>query len=96
LIEHFKSGSGVKDLGCSIKDLKIYLEGKFKQGMSWNNWGTKGWHIDHIRPLSSFKLSERSNLLEACHYTNLQPLWAEDNILKSDNYEFIRQTKAYC
>lgn len=75
-----KSGSAVNDLGCSISQLKNYLETKFTNGMNWDNYGK--WHIDHIRPLSSFNLSDRKELTEACHYTNLQPLWAEDNIIK--------------
>jgi hypothetical protein len=79
-----KAGSAVKDLGCSIDKLKSYLESKFLPGMSWDNHGQYGWHIDHIKPLSSFDLTDRKQLLEACHYTNLQPLWAKDNLSKSD------------
>jgi hypothetical protein len=80
-----KSGSAVKDLGCTIDELKTYLESKFLNGMTWDNYGLRGWHIDHIKPLSSFDLSDRKQMLEACHYTNLQPLWAKDNLVKSDN-----------
>jgi hypothetical protein len=79
-----KSGSAVRDLGCTIAELKTYLESKFLLGMSWGNWSQHGWHIDHILPLSSFDLTDRSEFLKACHYTNLQPLWAEDNLKKSD------------
>ena len=79
-----KTGSAVKDLGCSIDELKSYLEFKFLPDMSWYNYGQYGWHIDHIKPLSSFDLTDRKQLLEACHYTNLQPLWAKDNLSKSD------------
>jgi hypothetical protein len=79
-----KSGSAVRDLGCSIESFKSYLESKFQSGMSWDNYGLYGWHIDHIKPLSSFDLTDRKQLLEACHYTNLQPLWAKDNLAKSD------------
>lgn len=75
-----KQGSAVKDLGCSLKYLKIYLEKKFKPGMTWDNHGD--WHIDHIRPLAKFDLSNRKEFLEAIHYTNLQPLWAEENMSK--------------
>jgi hypothetical protein len=82
---NYKAGSAVKDLGCSIKELKQHLESKFLPGMSWDNWTFYGWHIDHIKPLSSFNLRDRNQLLEACHYTNLQPLWATDNLIKSDN-----------
>jgi len=79
-----KSGSAVKDLGCSIESFKTYLESKFQSGMTWNNYGYDGWHIDHIKPLSSFDLTDRKQFLEACHYTNLQPLWAQDNLTKSN------------
>ncbi|MFA5031091.1 MAG: hypothetical protein WC495_05910 [Patescibacteria group bacterium] len=74
-----KSGSAVKDLGCSIPELKIYLESKFQVGMTWENWGINGWHIDHIIPLDSFNLQNKDEFLKASHYTNLQPMWAEEN-----------------
>lgn len=79
---NYKAGSAVKDLGCSIQELKTYLESKFQPGMTWDNWTTDGWHIDHIKPLTSFDLTDRNQLLEVCHYTNLQPLWATDNLSK--------------
>jgi hypothetical protein len=77
-----KSGSAVRDLGCSVEFLKNYLESKFQPEMTWDNWSPKGWHIDHIKPLSLFDLTDREQLLKACHYTNLQPLWAKDNLIK--------------
>lgn len=77
-----KSGSAVRDLGCSIPELKIYLENQFKEGMSWDNWMYSGWHIDHIVPLVSFDLTNREELLKAVHYTNLQPMWGEENMKK--------------
>jgi len=86
LKRNLKSGSAVKDLGCTVDELKIYLESKFQKGMSWDNWTTDGWHIDHIRPLSSFDLTIKEQLLQAVHYTNLQPLWAKDNFSKKDKY----------
>ena len=79
-----KTGSAVRDLGCSIDELRLYLESKFQSGMSWDNWSFEGWHIDHIKPLASFDLTDRKQLLLACHYTNLQPLWAFDNLSKGD------------
>jgi len=79
-------GSGVRDLGCTVPELRKYLESKFAQGMSWDNWAIDGWHIDHIRPLASFDLTDRGQLIEACHYTNLQPLWAKENFSKGGRY----------
>lgn len=80
----YKAGSAVKDLGCSIQEFKIYIESKFLPGMTWDNWGINTWHLDHIISLSSFDLTIREELLKAVHYTNLQPLWAKDNIKKSN------------
>jgi hypothetical protein len=80
-----KSGSAVKDLGCTIPFFKLYLEALFKPGMSWNNWSFRGWHIDHIKPLDSFNLQNREEFLKAVHYTNLQPLWAKENLIKGNN-----------
>ncbi len=82
----YKKGSSIADLGCSLSELKIHLEAKFKPGMSWDNYG-KGsgkWSIDHIQPLSRFNLSIREDFLKACSYTNLQPLWAYENSIKGD------------
>lgn len=79
-----KTGSAIKDLGCTIDELKTYLESKFLPGMTWENWTIDGWHIDHIKPLASFDLTNKQQFLEACHYTNLQPMWAKDNLIKSD------------
>lgn len=84
LIKGQKSGSAVRDLGCSIEELKQHLEYLFQDGMSWENYGQ--WHVDHIRPLASFNLEDRNQLLQACHYTNLQPLWAADNMSKGGRY----------
>lgn len=67
-------------LGCDFDQVKQYLESKFTEGMTWENQGK--WHIDHIIPLSSAKTE--SDLKKLCHYTNLQPLWAIDNLTKSN------------
>lgn len=69
-------------VGCNIIFLKDYLEKQFKPGMKWKNYGE--WHIDHIIPLNSFDLTKKSNQKKACHYTNLQPLWATENLSKGD------------
>lgn len=78
----FKRGSAVRELGCTVAELKFYIEGRFKDGMRWDNWGVNGWHIDHNVPLAFFDLTDTDQLQKACHYTNLQPMWAADNIRK--------------
>lgn len=75
-----RRGSAVRDLGISIPEFKDYIESRFQRGMTWDNWGLWGWHLDHIKPLVSFDLTKRRQLLEACHYTNLRPLWATANM----------------
>lgn len=82
--KQYKSGSAVKDLGCSVDNFKSFIESKWVVGMSWDNYGKNGWHLDHIIPLSLFDLTAREQFLKACHYTNYQPLWALDNIRKSN------------
>lgn len=77
-----KRGSAVRDLGCTVPQFKAYLEAKFQPGMTWDSYGRNGWHIDHINPLASFDLTDYNQLKQACHYTNLQPLWAKDNYKK--------------
>ena len=72
-----------KWVGCSPEELKAHIESLFLEGMTWDNYGKHGWHVDHIRPVSSFKPEEWEQIN---HYTNLQPLWAEDNISKSNKY----------
>jgi hypothetical protein len=80
----YKSGSAVRDIGCSIECFKNYIENQFLEGMSWSNHGRSDgqWSIDHIKPLVSFDLSNRDQFLEACHYTNLRPMWHVDNLRK--------------
>ena len=72
-----KSKGTEKLLGCAFKDFKIYMEQKFKDGMSWDNYGK--WEIDHIVPCSSFDLSLETEQAKCFHYTNLQPLWRTEN-----------------
>ena len=79
-----KCDSTISLLGLNPQEFKAYLESRFLPGMTWNNYGLKGWHIDHIKPISSFNVKDPIQLKEACHYTNLQPLWAIDNIRKSN------------
>jgi hypothetical protein len=77
-----KTISTITLIGCTIEQLKQHLEKQFKSGMNWKNYGK--WHIDHIRPCASFDLSKSSEQRKCFYYTNLQPLWAEDNLKKQD------------
>ena len=73
-----------KIVGISYKELAKYLETKFKPGMTLTNYGE--WHIDHIKPVTKFDLTKPGELEKCFHYTNLQPLWAKENIRKSNKY----------
>lgn len=66
-------------IGCSIQELRAHLESQFKPGMSWENHGRRGWHIDHKRPCAAFNLSDPAQQRECFHFSNLQPLWALEN-----------------
>jgi len=79
-----KRGTTLLLVGCSIEYLRKYLESQFKKGMLWSNYGLYGWHIDHIKPCCQFDMSKPSEQRKCFHYTNLQPLWAEENLRKSD------------
>lgn len=73
----------IKLIGCSIEDFWIYLESKFEPGMTRENYG-KVWHIDHIMPCAIFDLTKPEHQKRCFHFSNLQPLFAEDNRRKSD------------
>ena len=64
----------------------VWLEARFTPGMTWDNYGE--WHIDHVRPLASFDLTDVEQCKAACHYSNLQPLRARDNMAKGDRFPF--------
>lgn len=74
-----KSNKTMELVGCSIEQLREWLEAQFSPGMTWQNHGVRGWHIDHIRPCSSFDLTDYSQQRMCFNFTNLQPLWAGDN-----------------
>lgn len=79
--KNWRKSSNFNDyIGCDRECLLKHFESKFTEGMTWENQGK--WHIDHIIPLSSATSEEE--LYKLCHYTNLQPLWASDNIKKSN------------
>jgi hypothetical protein len=81
---HQSSSYILKVCGCSLEDLRKHLESQFKPGMTWENHGFYGWHIDHIKPLAKFDLNDPDCQKRAFHYTNLQPLWKDENFAKRD------------
>lgn len=76
-----KWGRTLELIGCTTAQLKAHLQAQFKDGMTWDNYGQ--WHVDHIRPCDSFDLTQPDQQRACFHYTNLQPMWATENIKKS-------------
>lgn len=73
-------------VGCSIEFLKSWIEFQFNDTMNWNNMGTV-WHIDHVKPCSSFNFNNDDEVFECYHWSNIRPLLAKDNIIKKDKYD---------
>jgi hypothetical protein len=67
-------------LGCSLERLRAHIESQFQVGMTWENKGQ--WHVDHIIPMAQININDPESIKRICHYTNLQPLWAQDNLRK--------------
>ena len=82
----YKKTSCIELLGCSLEEFKLHIESQFKEGMTWNNHGIYTWHIDHIKPCASFDLSDIEQQKKCFHYSNMQPLWAIDNLKKGSNF----------
>lgn len=79
-------------LGCSIEYFMDYLQGKFKHGMVWMNYGQYGWHLDHIKPCIAFDLSDPKQQEKCFHYTNLQPLWWCENLSKNEMISHLKKS----
>jgi hypothetical protein len=86
LNNHWKSGRTIELLGCSGDELRRHLESLFAGGMGWENYGRGHgkWHIDHIIPCSAFDLERAEHQRRCFHFSNLQPMWAEENLAKSN------------
>lgn len=80
LKDNYKSAHTMELIGCTIEEFKEHIEKQFQDGMSWENWGPDGWHIDHIIPCYKFDLSKPEEQRKCFHYTNQRPLWATDNL----------------
>ena len=82
-----KAKKTIEMLGCTVAEAREHIESLFEEGMTWENQGRDGWHLDHIRPCMSFTLSESEQQLVAFNWRTLQPLWEAENIRKGDDYE---------
>lgn len=80
-------------LGCNVQQFRQFLERRFLPGMTWQNQGE--WHIDHRRPCASFDLCRELHMRQCFHYTNMQPLWAGDNMTKSAKFDSSTFTYAW-
>lgn len=80
-----KSASTAELIGCPFVWLEVHLESLFRPGMTWENQGSK-WHIDHIKPCAKFDLTSPEQQKICFHWTNLQPLFAVENLKKGDKY----------
>jgi len=81
-----KAGSSLELLGCSIEEWMSHLESTWTEGMSWDNYTFDGWHVDHIRPCSSFDMIIPEEQFKCFHWSNTQALWGIDNIKKSNKW----------
>ena len=87
LIRDKNKQSWLDIVNYNIEELKVHLENKFRDGMTWENYG-KHWHIDHIKPVSHFKFTSKfdQEFKECWQLTNLQPLLAKENLSKGNRY----------
>jgi len=74
-------------IGCTVDELKIHLANQFTEGMTWENYGLKGWHVDHRIPCAAFDLTDPAQQKECFRFQNLQPMWAIDNLKKGAKLE---------
>ena len=79
-----KAKKSLELLGCTSKQARDHLESQFTEGMTWDNMGRGGWHIDHIIPCAFFDLTKPSHQKVCFNWQNLQPLWEKDNCVKGD------------
>ena len=90
-----KKGKTKELIGCSVKYVISHIEKQFQPGMTWENHGVHGWHIDHIKPVASFDLTDKKQQKACFNYKNLQPLWAKDNLKKGAKWDRNREGTAH-
>lgn len=86
LLKGQKSQPTVELLRCSAEELKTHLETTWEDGMTWENYGIHGWHIDHIIPCAAFDQDDETERHACWNYHNLRAMWGEENLKKSDTY----------
>lgn len=82
-----KACKSLELLGCSLKLFRSHIESQFTAGMTWANYGFRGWHVDHIKPIASFDLTDKEQQKACFHYTNCRPMWWADNLSKGAKLE---------
>ena len=87
-----KDKTSLKYLGCTVEKFKKHIEALFQPGMNWDNHGVHGWHFDHIKPVDSFNLNFKSDREKCNNYKNFQPMWATENIKKSNKFNYNGDT----
>lgn len=87
-----KSAKTFELIGCSAEDFKTHIEGLWLEGMSWDNYGPSGWHVDHIKECHTFDLSDPHQQRECFHFSNQRPLWAKDNLRRPKQ---LRRSKTH-
>lgn len=98
LMGRSKSDNTFNLIGCSAEDFKTHIESLWLEGMSWDNYGPSGWHVDHIKECHTFDLSDPEQQRECFHYSNQRPLWAKDNLkrpkkLRKYNMDDLHQSR---
>lgn len=88
-----KDAGTIEILGCTIPDFRSWLERQFEPGMTWENYGTSGWNIDHIIPIARFPLDEPVAVRHAFNYRNCRPMWRIPNIAKNDTLDMALVAK---
>lgn len=81
-----KKDKTIEYIGCTIKLFKLWISFQFDEKMTWDNYGE--WHLDHVKPCCSFNLSDKDEQKKCFNWSNIQPLWAIDNILKGKTIDY--------
>ena len=85
-----KASKTMELIGCSKEFLMQHLESQFTEGMNWSNYGIRGWWVDHIIPCAAFDHNDPEQQKACHHWSNLQPMWYQENISKNSNYDGVR------